>query len=125
MDELRQQHEGAVSKDYAGRIAKDVLRKCDPKQYLLSHATIVASVDTYAPKGAVTGKRMERGVQVDVRYPDFRVKPACQEIINNNCCPAGTMILMADGTEKPIESVVVGDDVISHTGNVRKVVKTF
>jgi hypothetical protein len=84
MDELRQQHEGAVSKDYVGRIAKDVLRKCDPKQFLLSHATIVASVDTYAPKGSTTGKRMERGVQVDVRYPDFRVKPACQEIINNN-----------------------------------------
>lgn len=84
MDELRQQHEGAVSKDYVGRIAKSVLRKCDPKQYLLSHATIVASVDTYAPKGVVTGKRMERGVQIDVRYPDFRVKPACQEIINNN-----------------------------------------
>ncbi len=84
MDELRQQHEGAVSKDYVGRIAKDVLRKCDPKQYLLSHATIVASVDTYAPKGSTTGKRMERGVQIDVRYPDFRVKPACQEIINNN-----------------------------------------
>jgi intein/homing endonuclease len=125
MDELRQQHEGAVSKDYVGRIAKDVLRKCDPKQFLLSHATIVASVDTYAPKGAVTGKRMERGVQIDVRYPDFRVKPACQEIINNNCCPAGTMILMADGTEKPIESVIVGDEVISHTGSVRKVVKTF
>ncbi len=84
MDELRQQHEGAVSRDYVGRIAKDVLRKCDPKQFLLSHATIVASVDTYAPKGAVTGKRMERGVQIDVRYPDFRVKPVCQDIINNN-----------------------------------------
>jgi hypothetical protein len=84
MDEMRQQHEGAVSKDHVGRVAKEVLRKCDPKQYLLSHATIVASVDTYQPKGSVTGKRMERGVQIDVRYPDFRVKPACQEIINNN-----------------------------------------
>lgn len=84
MDELRQQHEGAVAKDHVGRIAKDVLRKCDPKQFLLSHATIVASVDTYAPKGAATGKRMERGVQIDVRYPDYRVKPACSEIINNN-----------------------------------------
>ncbi len=84
MDELRQQHEGAVSKDHVGRVAKDVLRKCDPKQYLLSHATIVASVDAYAPKGSSTGKRMERGVQIEVRYPDFRVKPECQEIINNN-----------------------------------------
>ncbi len=84
MEELRQQHEGAVAKDHVGRIAKDVLRKCDPNQFLLSHATIVASVDTYQPKGAVTGRRMERGVQIDVRYPNFRVKPACQEIINNN-----------------------------------------
>lgn len=84
MEELRQQHEGAVSKDYVGRIAKDVLRKCDPKQYLLSHATIVASVDVYQPKGATTGRKLERGVQIDVRYPDYRIKPACQKIINNN-----------------------------------------
>lgn len=37
------------------------------------------------------------------------------------CFPAGTTILMADGTEKPIESVAVGDDVVSHTGIARKV----
>lgn len=84
MEELRQQHEGAVSRDYVGRIAKDVLRRCDPKQYLLSHATIVASVDTYSPKGAKTGRRMERGCQIDVRHADYRIKPECQDIINNN-----------------------------------------
>lgn len=84
MEELRRQHEGATAKDHVGRIAKEVLRKCDPQQYLLSHATIVASVDTYEPKGARTGKVMERGVQLDIRYPNYRVKPACQEIINNN-----------------------------------------
>ncbi len=85
MDELRQNaSDGAVSKDYVGRIAKNVLRKCDPKQYLLSHATIVASVDTYAPKSAKTGRHMDRGVQVDVRWPNFRIKPVCQSIINNN-----------------------------------------
>jgi hypothetical protein len=84
MEELRQQHEGAVSKDQVVRVAKNVLQKCDPNQYLLSHSTIVASVDTYAPEGSKTGKRLDRGVQIDVRYPDFRIKPECQNIINNN-----------------------------------------
>jgi hypothetical protein len=84
MEEIRRQHIGATSKDHVNRVAKTVLRKCDPKQYVLSHSTIVASVDSYAPQGAVTGKRMERGIQVDVRYPDFRIKPECQSLINNN-----------------------------------------
>ena len=84
MDTLRNQHEGAVPKDHINRIAKTVLRKCDPNQYLLSHATIVASVDTYEPKGVKTGRQMNQGVQIDVRWPDFRIKPECHELINNN-----------------------------------------
>jgi hypothetical protein len=84
MDALRSQHEGAVPKDHVGRIAKQVLRKCDPKKYLLSHATIVASVDTYAPRGVKVGQSMSRGVQIDVRFPDFRIAPECHDIVNNN-----------------------------------------
>jgi hypothetical protein len=84
MEELRDQHEGAVPKDFVHRTAKTILRKCDPKQYLLSHATIVASVDTYAPKGVKTGRLMNRGCQIDVRWPEFRIKPECHNIINNN-----------------------------------------
>lgn len=84
MEVLRSQNEGAVPRDHVHRIAKTVLRKCDPKQYLLSHATIVASVDTFAPKGAKTGRFMNRGVQIDVRYPDYRIKPQGLSIINNN-----------------------------------------
>jgi hypothetical protein len=84
MEELRNQHEGAVPKDFVHRTAKTILRKCDPKQFLLSHATIVASVDTYAPKGVKTGRLMNRGCQIDVRWPEFRIKPECHPIINNN-----------------------------------------
>lgn len=84
METLRNQNEGAVPKDHVNRIAKSVLRKADPRQYLLSHATIVASVDTYQPAGAKTGRQMNRGVQIDVKYPDFRIKPDCHEIVNNN-----------------------------------------
>lgn len=84
MDELRAQNEGVAPKEYIGRVAKTLLKRCDVKRYLLSHATIVASVDTYAPKGSKTGRRMLNGVEIDVKFPDFRVKPECHEIINNN-----------------------------------------
>jgi len=84
MEGIRSQNEGAVPKDFINRTAKTVLRKCDPKQFLLSHATIVASVDTFAPKGVKTGRLMNRGCQIDVRWPEFRVKPECHPIINNN-----------------------------------------
>ncbi len=84
MEVIRGQNEGAVPKDHVNRIAKTVLRKCDPKQFLLSHATIVASVDTMSPKGAKTGRQMNRGVQIDVRWPDYAIKPDCLDIINNN-----------------------------------------
>ena len=84
MEEIRAQNEGAVPKDFLHRTAKTILRKCDPKQYLLSHATIVASVDTYAPKNVKTGRQMNRGCQIDVRFPDYKVKPECHDLINNN-----------------------------------------
>jgi hypothetical protein len=84
MEEIRAQNEGAVPKNHVNRVANVILRKADPKQYLLSHATIVASVDTYAPRGVKTGRCTNRGVQIDVRYPDFRIKPENHNIINNN-----------------------------------------
>lgn len=84
METLRNQNEGAVPRDHVHRIAKQVLRKADPRQFLLSHATIVASVDTYAPRGAKVGRGISRGVQIDVRHADFRIKPECHEIVNNN-----------------------------------------
>lgn len=37
------------------------------------------------------------------------------------CHPAGVMVRMADGTEKPVQDISVGDKVLSHTGRVRKV----
>ena len=85
MDEHRKSSTTTVADErYVVRTAKEVLRKCDPKQYLLSHATIVASVDCYEPKDPKLGKRQERGVDVEVRWPNYRIKPECQSIINNN-----------------------------------------
>lgn len=41
------------------------------------------------------------------------------------CFPAGTLVLMADGTEKPIESVQVGDVVCTHVNTARRVLRTM
>jgi len=106
----------------AGRV---VLQEYKPEDFLLSHCTIVASVDSEEPVGALLGRQMVDGEQIDRKYSDYYVTPETTKYINNNCFVAGTMILMADGTEKPIERVVVGDSVVSHTGAVRKVVETF
>lgn len=45
--------------------------------------------------------------------------------VTGDCFPAGTAVLMADGSEKPIEDVSVGDVVVSHTGTPRVVQETI
>lgn len=56
----------------------------DPKDFLLTHATIIASVDAMSPPGAKTGSQMVDGFKVDRRYPDFRITSSTQKYINNN-----------------------------------------
>lgn len=45
--------------------------------------------------------------------------------LTGDCFPAGTMVRMADGTEKPIESVQKGEVVLSHQGNPQPVEETI
>lgn len=44
--------------------------------------------------------------------------------VSMGCFMAGTLVTMADGTRKPIELIQVGDAVITHTGQVKKVTET-
>ena len=39
------------------------------------------------------------------------------------CFPAGTLVLMGDGTQKAIEDVDIGDEVVTHVGTTRKVLR--
>ena len=41
----------------------------------------------------------------------------------SHCFPAGHKVLMADGTEKVIEKIQIGDLVITHAGNIKPVTK--
>jgi hypothetical protein len=56
----------------------------DPSKYLLTHATIVASVNTEAPKGVKLGSVVENGQKINRRWADYHVTPDTQHLINNN-----------------------------------------
>ena len=106
--------------------ASDILGESfDPSKYLLTHATLVASVDTVATPGTKLGMIQFDGQKINRKYADFRVKADCEKWINNNCFIPGTSITMSDGTVKPIEQVQVGDEVLTHTGRARKVLQTY
>lgn len=65
------------------RASQVVLQQYDPAQYLLSHCTIIASVDTERP-GMQTGNQMFDGLQINRQYPDFYVTAATTKYVNNN-----------------------------------------
>lgn len=56
----------------------------DPSKYLLTHATIVASVDTVAVPGDKIGSLVVGGKKVVRKTASYRVKPECDIYINNN-----------------------------------------
>ena len=56
----------------------------NPEDYLLTHATIVASVDTYEVPNTKLGSHTEEGFRVNRKYADYRVSPECDSFINNN-----------------------------------------
>lgn len=65
------------------KAAQVVLQQYDPSQYLLSHCTIIASVDTESP-GLSTGTQMFDGLQINRQFPDFYVTTGTAKYVNNN-----------------------------------------
>lgn len=110
-----------ADRDLVEQASKILQEEFDPGKYLLTHATIVASVDTEEVSNAKMGKTTEGGKQIVRKTTSFRVKPECDKFINNNCLVPGTLITMADGTVKPIEEIKEGDEVLTHLGRARQV----
>ena len=86
----------------------------NPDHYLLTHATIVASVDVYEPPGVKTGSLLEDGFRVNRRYADYRIKPECDQFINNNLDAWNRDVLMKSyrtfvGAHNFLEHVQVED----------------
>ena len=56
----------------------------DPDRYLLTHATIVASVDVDKVQNVRLGSVTENGSRINRKYADYYVQPDCSKFINNN-----------------------------------------
>ena len=119
------------------KIANSKIAAFDPSKWLLSHVTIIASVDVDI---ADSGKCKKN------QY-NYLIKPEYSLFVNNNgdswerdllkgcyktflgadnfCFAGGTRVLMADGTYKPIDFVVKGDRVINRKGEIGTVTNTF
>ena len=114
-----------VSENLIARASEIFGKPFVPSEYLLTHATIVASVDTFEPPNVKLGRVMEGGFAVNRKYGNYRVALGTDKYINNNCFIPSTSITMADGTVKPIKDVLVGDMVLTHKGRARRVTETF
>lgn len=67
--------------DQASKILKE---NFDPSRFLLSHCTIVASVDTVDAPNARLGAATVDGKKVLRKTTSFRIKPECDQFINSN-----------------------------------------
>lgn len=65
--------------------ASDILGESfDPKKYLLSHATIVASVDVEVVPNVKLGQTKEDGKKIHRKYADYFVTPNTSMFVNSN-----------------------------------------
>lgn len=61
-------------------------------------------------------------IKDDVKSSDDAKDVPCH--VDCTCFEGGTLVLMADGRYKPIKDIIVGDEVYTHLGRIRKVIKT-
>jgi len=58
--------------------------KFDPSRYLLSHCTIVASVDVENVSNVKLGAVQEDGATINRKYSDYHITPETSKYVNNN-----------------------------------------
>lgn len=80
----------------------------------------------------VRGDHKRRSLQSQLNNPyntlihgHYHTYAATQRFISNGCFKAGSPVTMRDGRMKPIEQVLIGDEVVTREGNIRKVVDAF
>ena len=119
---------------YKEASVKKIVATYDPSQWLLSHVTIMASVDTDLadPKDKKSNYLIKPEYSVFVNnngdsWERNLLKVASKTFLgaDNYCFPSGTRVLMSDGTYKPIEQVKKGDVVINRKGEKAFVTNAF
>jgi len=79
-DDLRAKSMGGA---FAKTASLEVVQKYDPKEYLLTHCTIIASVDTENGPGQL-GRTFDNGFQIDRRYQDYYITTKTAQYVNSN-----------------------------------------
>lgn len=74
------------------------------------------------PKDTFLFRFLVAALRTYYKKPTYELNHQEQDF--GTCFPAGTPVLMSDGIEKPIDQIKSGESVISHTGQVRKVLRT-
>ena len=74
----------AVAPSLVEQASKILEDDFSPEKYLLTHCTIVASVDTEEHPGVKVGMFQEGPLTVDRKYPKHWITPDTQDLINNN-----------------------------------------
>lgn len=65
--------------------AREILgESLDSDKYLVTHCTIVASVDVDSVPGAKLGNIKVGSKMLDRRYADYHIRPQCSQFVNNN-----------------------------------------
>jgi len=74
-----------VIKSSLKKKAEEILGEAfTPDRFLLTHATIVCSVDAVSPTGTKTGSVEQDGQKILRKYADYRVTSETDQYINNN-----------------------------------------
>lgn len=85
-----------------------VLQEYDPGKFLLTHCTIIASVDTEQSSEPL-GRQLVEGFQIDRRYADWLVTPETAKYVNNNNDCWERKLLLAS-----FKSFVGGENYVEH-----------
>jgi hypothetical protein len=99
----------AMSSNLVERATQILGKPFNPENFLLTHATIVASVDVESPQGVRLGHVMEGGFRVNRRYAEYRIRQSCDKFINNNLDAWSRPVLL-----KAFETFVGGHNFVEH-----------
>ena len=87
---------------------KVVLQEYNPDEFLLTHCTIIASVDTENASDPL-GKHMVDGFEVNRKYADYLITPETTKFINNNQDAWEKKLLLAS-----FRTFVGGENYVEH-----------
>lgn len=76
--------EASPSRSLVSQATEILGKPFNPSDYLLTHCTIVASVDTETPADVKLGQFKVGSKTFHRKYADYLIKPECSQFVNNN-----------------------------------------